>query len=174
MWSLVAIGMKKWDTVFTPQLFSPVLYEYIDTDSADMTTWKQIMQACVFMPHAFSTWAGVHCLSQQCNASLGPRACMWWMIQRIQAVWITYEVPIVQSQGEQWCKFPHMVCSNTHFFGVFSFHIQYIGYHPRTKLCVIWPCICHLSQTIIITPWRSHPSCYWPLCCGGTEPRSQQ
>lgn len=82
-------------------------------------------------------------------------------------VWATYEVPTVQSpRGEKLkcCQFPQKACSyqRTPFLPPFFFPPpRTSGGIPGPNYLLFWPCIwstkCPLSQTIIITLWRSRP-----------------
>jgi len=66
--SAVVIGMKVCDAVFTLLfLVLTPLWEYFVTDNAGISAQKERVFPFVFVSHAFSTWADVHCVSQQCT-----------------------------------------------------------------------------------------------------------
>lgn len=145
-----------------PGSFFPPLYEYTDTDSAGTDMYMQthsFRHMCLCYTHFPHEQM---CIAFDSTASLGASACMWWMIQRIKVVCVTYEVLIVVSPRTKklkCCHFPHVATSTHLFFHCFTFFAyNTCGSIQRPR--AIWSCFgttsCPPSQTIIIALQRSH------------------
>lgn len=142
------------------------MLEYIDTDSAARTTREQIVRARVCATCFFTDEQ--MCVAFPSDASLGARVCMWWMIRRMQAgvsnIWSAY-CAVPKGGKAKVLPVPSesvFLPTNTIFATFFFFPPpRTSGGIPGPNYLLFWPCIwstkCPLSQTIIITLWRSRP-----------------
>lgn len=80
------------------------------------------------------------------HVSSGASACVWWMIQRMHAVWITYEVHVVQFPRETTKVFPIPFTPPP----IFSLSHAKLLVASKGRMCAAWH-----NDTVEVTPFLS-------------------